>query len=169
MTSFFWIRKKVHWSDTDAAGIVWFPRFLAWYEDAEEELYAALGRPRQALLEELRFGMPRVELATKFHSPAKAGQLVRVGLSSRVENPRRIRHTFEIREDESGPSTPPGTGASTPLGAGRLMATGFVRVGCVDWSTFATRDLPDEVIRLFQQLPDLTERQARGEVEVPWT
>ena len=151
--SYFWIRKKVHWSDTDAAGVVWFPRFLEWYEDAEEELYAALGRPRQALLEELRFGMPRVELATKFHSPTKAGQLVRVGLASRVENPRRIRHEFAIRQDQSD----------------LLVATGFVRVGCVDWTTFAPRDLPDEVIRLFDNLPDLTDRQARGEVEVPWT
>lgn len=161
MASFFWIRKKVHWSDTDAAGIVWFPRFLGWFEDAEEELYAALGRPRQALLEELGFGMPRIELHTKFHSPARAGQLVRVGLSSRVENPRRIRHEFEIREDAAGPST--------PLGTGRLMAAGFVRVGCVEWSTFAPRDLPQEVIRLFDVLPSLIDRQSRGEVEMPWT
>ena len=37
MSAFFQIRKKVHWSDTDAAGVVWFPNFLGWFEDAEEE------------------------------------------------------------------------------------------------------------------------------------
>ncbi len=47
--SFFQIRKKVHWSDTDAAGAAWFPNFLGWFEDAEEE------KPHQ-------FGMPRVEV-----------------------------------------------------------------------------------------------------------
>jgi YbgC/YbaW family acyl-CoA thioester hydrolase len=150
---FFWIRKKVHWGDTDAAGIVWFPRFLGWFEDAEEELYAALGRPRQALLEELRFGMPRVELQTKFHAPARAGEIVRVGLASRVENPRRIRHEFEIRRDDTQ----------------QLLASGAVRVGCIERSTFTPRDLPDEVIRLLQDLPLLAERQSRGEIEMPWT
>ena len=60
---FFQVRKKVHWSDTDAAGVVWFPNFLGWFEDAEEELYAAvLGRTRQAILDAHGFGMPRVEL-----------------------------------------------------------------------------------------------------------
>jgi acyl-CoA thioester hydrolase len=150
---FFWIRKKVHWSDTDAAGVVWFPNFLGWFEDAEEELYVSLGRPRQRLLEELRFGMPRVELQTTFHSPARAGQIVRVGLLSRIENPRRLRHDFEIREDASD----------------RLIASGSVRVACVDWSTFAPRDLPEDVIRLFEKLPELAERQAQGQAEIPWT
>ena len=58
--AFFVVRKKVHWSDGDAAGIAWFPRYLGWFEDAEEELFAAaLGRPRQALLDGERFGLPR--------------------------------------------------------------------------------------------------------------
>lgn len=150
---FFWIRKKVHWGDTDAAGVVWFPRFLAWFEDAEEELYAALGRPRQALLDEHGFGMPRVSLDTKFFAPARAGDLVRVGLQSEVENPRRIRHTFEIRRDDNG----------------LLLASGRVRVACVESRSFTPRDLPAEVIALLESLPALAARQAAGEVEVPWT
>jgi len=150
---FFWIRKKVHWGDTDAAGVVWFPRFLGWFEDAEEELYSALGRPRQALLEALDFGMPRVEVQIKFLAPARAGEIVRVGLASRVENPRRIRHTFEIRQDDTR----------------QLVASGSVRVGCVERRTFTPRDLPEEVMRVFDALPALAERQAAGEVEIPWT
>jgi acyl-CoA thioesterase FadM len=150
---FFWIRKKVHWGDTDAAGIVWFPRFLAWFEDAEEELYASLGRPRQKLIDELAFGMPRVELQTRFHSPTRAGEIVRIGLASRVENPRRIRHDFEVRHDATS----------------RLLASGFVRVGCVEMPTFAPRDLPEDVIRLLAALPAVTEQQAAGTFEVPWT
>lgn len=150
---FFWIRRKVHWGDCDAARVVWFPRFLEWFEEAEEELYAALGRPRQELLDELDFGMPRVELHTTFHSPARAGHILRIGVSSTVENPRRIRHDFEVREDESD----------------RLIASGFVRVGCVGWTTFTPRDLPPDVVRLFDAMPDLIARQSRGETDVPWT
>jgi acyl-CoA thioester hydrolase len=150
---FFWILKKVHWGDTDSAGVVWFPRFLEWFEEAEEELYAALGRPRQRLLDDLDFGMPRVEVQTKFFAPARAGDLIRIGLASRVEHPRRIHHAFEMREERTQ----------------TVLATGFVRVGCVDLSTFKPKDLPGEVIRLLEALPSLTERQAAGEVEVPWT
>ncbi|MGH9382676.1 MAG: acyl-CoA thioesterase [Vicinamibacterales bacterium] len=150
---FFQIRKKVHWSDTDAAGIVWFPNFLGWLEDAEEELFASLGRSRQALLDSHHFGMPRVEVHVRFRAPARAGQIVRVGLQTTVENPRRLRHAFEIREDTTN----------------QLMAEGFVRVGCVDSTSFTPRDLPDDVLGLLSRLPDLAERQARGSVEIPWT
>ena len=98
MPSFFQIRKKVHWSDTDAAGVVWFPNFLRWFEDAEEELFTSLGRSRQSLLDSHQFGMPRVEVHSKFRAPARAGQIVRVGISTTVENPRRLHHAFEIRD-----------------------------------------------------------------------
>jgi YbgC/YbaW family acyl-CoA thioester hydrolase len=150
---FFQIRKKVHWSDTDAAGIVWFPNFLGWFEDAEEELYASLGTSRQIFLDRHKLGMPRVEVQIRFRSPARAGDTVRIGLNTVVENPRRLRHLFEIRNDASD----------------QLLAEGFVRVGSIDLASFAPRDLPDDVLRLLSGLPDLIERQARGAVEIPWT
>jgi acyl-CoA thioester hydrolase len=153
MQDFFQIRKKVHWSDTDAAGVVWFPNFLGWFEDAEEELFASLGRTRQSLLDTHSFGMPRVEVQARFRAPARAGQVVRIGIRTTVENPRRLHHAFEIRDDTTQ----------------HLMAEGFVRVACVDSATWSARDLPDDVLRLVSGLPDLAARQARGAVELPWT
>jgi acyl-CoA thioesterase FadM len=150
---YFWLHKKIHWSDCDAAGVVWFPNFLGWFEDAEEELYSAvLGRTRQSLLDDLRFGMPRVEVSTKYRAPVRAGQLVRIGIASTLENPRRLRHDFQIREDS----------------ADTLLAEGFVRVACVDLASFIPRDLPDPVREMVQQLPVASARQARGELEIPW-
>jgi acyl-CoA thioester hydrolase len=151
--AFFQIRKKVHWSDTDAAGVAWFPNFLGWFEDAEEEMFASLGQARHSLLERHRFSMPRVEVQARFKAPARAGQMVRVGISTTVENPRRLRHQFEIRDDNSG----------------QLLAEGFVRVGSVDSDSFTARDLPHEVVQTLAGLPDLAARQERGEVELPWT
>lgn len=150
---FFMIRKKVHWSDSDAAGVVWFPNFLGWFEDAEEELYAALGKTRQALLNDLGFAMPRVEAQIRFASPARPGQTVRIGVDVAIVNPRRMKYTFDIRDD----------------GTGRLLAHGTVRIACVDSKTFAPRDFPDEVVGMIQALPDLIERQTRGDVDIPWT
>jgi acyl-CoA thioesterase FadM len=152
--AYFQIRKKVHWSDCDAAGVVWFVRFLAWYEDAEEELYeAVLGRTRQSLLDSIGFGMPRVEVSAKYRAPTRAGHVVRVGLHSTLEHARRLRHEFEMRDEATG----------------TLLAEGFVRVACVDLTTFEPRDLPAEVRELVERLPEASARQARGEIDIPWT
>ena len=148
----FWIQKKIHWSDCDAASIAWFPNFFGWFEDAEEELFTAtLGRTRQSLLDARQFGMPRVEVAAKYRSPVRAGQLIRIGIASTLENPRRLRHEFEMRDDASG----------------TLIAEGFVRVACVDMKTFAPRDLPPEVVQMVAALPGVAERQRASGV-MPW-
>jgi 4-hydroxybenzoyl-CoA thioesterase len=150
---FFWIHKKVHWGDTDAAGIVWFPNFFGWFEDAEEEMYAALGTPRQQFLDRYKLGMPRVEAQSRFASPLRAGDTIRIGIMSRVENPRRIRHEFQIREDATS----------------RLVATGVVRVASIELGSFKPCDLPQELTDLLAHLPHLIARQSSGEVSIPWT
>ncbi len=75
--AFFVVRKKVHWSDGDAAGIAWFPNYFGWFEDVEEELFAAaLGQSRQSLLDGERFGMPRVEAHIRYEAPVRIGTLL---------------------------------------------------------------------------------------------
>ena len=153
MPQFFWILKKVHWSDTDAAGIVWFPNFFGWFEDAEEEIYvSAIGRTRQSLLDEHAFAMPRVDATAKYRAPVRAGELIRIGIASTLENPRRLRHDFEMRTEP----------------AGVLLAEGFVRVACVDAATFRPRDLPEVVQQLVTALPLAADRQQAGTTERPW-
>lgn len=147
--TFFWVSKKVHWSDCDAAGIAWFANYFRWFEDAEEELFAAtLGRSRQSLLDAMHFGMPRVDAVAKYHAPVRPGQTIRVGIASTLENPRRLRHDFEMRDDQKA-----------------LVASGFVRVACVDLATFAPRDLPLEVVQMVSALPGAAARQGDA---LPW-
>jgi acyl-CoA thioesterase FadM len=149
---FFVIRKKVHWSDCDPAGVAWFHN-LGWFEDAEEELYAALGKNRQTILDELAFAMPRVEAHIRFASPVRPGQIVRIGIDATIVNPRRMKYTFEMRDDATG----------------RLLASGTVRIASVDLRSFTPRDFPQEIVAMIGALPALIERQSRGEVEIPWT
>jgi acyl-CoA thioester hydrolase len=152
--AFFVVRKKIHWSDGDAAGIAWFPNFLGWFEDAEEELFAAaLGRPRQALLDEGGFGMPRVEAHIRYEAPVKIGTLLRIGIDSTIENPRRLRHAFEMTREADGVR----------------VAHGYVRVACVELESFAPRDLPDAVRQFVERIQTLAVAQTAGHAEVPWT
>jgi acyl-CoA thioesterase FadM len=96
--------------------------------------------------------MPRVEASAKYRSPVKAGQLIRIGIASTLENPRRLRHDFEMRDAASS----------------TLVAEGFVRVACVDSATFKPRDLPKEVLKLVAALPAAAREQATGRRDVPW-
>ena len=143
-----WLHKKVHWSDTDAAGIVWFPNYFGWFEDAEEELYAVVvGRHRQVLLDEHRFAMPRVEASAKYNAPVRPGQLIRIGIAATIENPRRLRYDFEMRIDADD----------------TLIAEGFVRVACADRATFTPRDFPSVVVEMVAQLDSVAQRQDRNQ------
>lgn len=151
---FYCVQKKVHWSDCDAAGIAWFPNYLGWFEDVEEELFAAaLGRSRQALLDVEGFGMPRVEAQIRYEAPVRIGTLLRIGVESRLENPRRMRHVFEMWDDA----------------ASRRVAVGFVRVGCVRLGDFSPRDFPEDVRLFVDRIQALATLQSDGRAPVPWT
>lgn len=151
--SFFYVRKKVHWSDCDAAGIAWFPNYLGWFEDVEEELFvAALGHSRQSLLLAHRLGMPRVEAHITYAAPVRIGTCLRVGVDVRVENPRRMRHVFEMDDEATG----------------TRVASGFVRVASVDIENFSPRDFPPQVLEFALRIQALAERQASGDTELPW-
>jgi acyl-CoA thioesterase FadM len=152
--SFFVVRKKVHWSDADAAGIAWFPNYFGWFEDVEEELFvAALGRSRQSLLDERSFGMPRVEAHIRYEAPVRIGALLRIGVDTALENPRRLRYTFAMTRDDDRVR----------------VAQGFVRVGCVDLADFTPCDLPEVVRQFVARIQALAAEQEAGRVEVPWT
>src|SRR5215813_9574717 len=74
-------RFQTYWADADNAGIVFFPHFFRFFEQAEEELFRAAGKTRQGLLEANHVWMPRVEVFTKFSKPVPNGHAIRVRLT----------------------------------------------------------------------------------------
>jgi acyl-CoA thioester hydrolase len=77
----FEVRLQTYWADVDAAGIVHFPHFFRFVEQAEEELFRASGKVRQPLIEEHGVWMPRVEAFSKFSKPIRHGAAIRVWLN----------------------------------------------------------------------------------------
>ena len=123
---FHQIDVRVSWPDTDPAGIVWFGVFCRYFENAEEELFRALGSDRTTLLRDLRIYMPRTSLSCSFRSPARLGDEISVGVGIASMTDRRISYVFEIRE----------------RGTGRHILDASYRVACVDADTFAPRTFP---------------------------
>jgi YbgC/YbaW family acyl-CoA thioester hydrolase len=123
---------RVNWADTDPAGIVWFGVFCRYFENAEEELFHALGSDRTRVLRDLRIYMPRTSLNCSFRSPAKLGDAISVGVGISAMTDRRISYAFDIRE----------------RGTDRLILDASYRVACVDANTFAPRAFPREIADL---------------------
>jgi acyl-CoA thioester hydrolase len=123
---------RVMWPDTDPAGIIWYGVFFRYFENAEEELFRALGRDRTELLNALNIFMPRTSLTCSFRSPAHLGNEISVGIGVGEITDRRIAYTFDVREQ----------------GTDRLICEASYRVACVDQKTFAARPFPAEVTAL---------------------
>lgn len=123
---------RVLWADTDPAGIVWFGVFFRYFEQAEEELFRALGRDRTQLLNDLQIFMPRTSLQSRFKSPAKLGDEIAVGVGVAAITDRRVEYAFDVRE----------------RGTHRLICDASYRVACVDRQTFAPRAFPREIVDL---------------------
>ena len=135
MALFHHVNLRVLWADTDPAGIVWFGVFCRYFEQAEEELFRALGRDRTQLLADLRIFMPRTSMQSRFKSPAKLGDEIAVGVGVAGISDRRIEYAFDIRE----------------RGTGRLICDASYRVACVDQQTFAPRGFPDEIVAVLSR------------------
>jgi acyl-CoA thioester hydrolase len=134
---------RVHWADTDAAGVVWHGNFFRWFESAEEEICRALGRPRQALLDELGVMMPRVDVQARFRSPARPDELLAIGVALSELSERRIGFTFDVREH----------------GTDRFLAEGSYRLAVVNTATFTPTNVPPALAALLRRIPDLASSQ----------
>lgn len=149
----FSVLKKIHWSDADPAGIAWFPNFFRWFDDAEEELYAAaLGRPREQAFAAHGAGIPRVAAHIDFEAPVQMGMRLRIAIDVRLEHSRRLRYAFEMFDTSSG----------------IRLAHGYVRVACVALDTFTPRDFPEFVTTFVERIHALGAEQATPGVELPW-
>jgi 4-hydroxybenzoyl-CoA thioesterase len=60
---------KVRWGDTDAAGIVFYPNFYKWMDEATHEFLAAIGFSTTFLLTEHQTATPLLEANCQFKSP----------------------------------------------------------------------------------------------------
>jgi 4-hydroxybenzoyl-CoA thioesterase len=68
-------RILVEWGDCDPAHIVFYPRYLAWFDDCTTALFANAGLPIRALFEaHAVVGVPLVEVKARFLLPSTFGE-----------------------------------------------------------------------------------------------
>jgi YbgC/YbaW family acyl-CoA thioester hydrolase len=140
----FEVQFQTYWSDADAAGIVFFPHFFRFVEQAEEELFRAAGEDRQSLLEANRVWMPRVEAFARFSKPVRHCDAIRVRLTPQLKGEKTVRYDFEILDDQSRDQA----------------AEGYVTVVCVDAASFKATPIPDAIRNIIQNW--LTDTEDHG-------
>ncbi|MFD0616185.1 acyl-CoA thioesterase [Paenibacillus sp. GCM10027629] len=91
---------KVRFADTDAAGIVYYPNFYKWMDQATHEMFESIHYPTNKLLSEQK-GIPLVEAHCQFRRPLLCSDMIRI--VSNIEEVRnkvvKIRHTFFRAEE----------------------------------------------------------------------
>jgi 1,4-dihydroxy-2-naphthoyl-CoA hydrolase len=77
----FIYRRTIHFSDTDAAGVVFFPRYLAICHEAYEEALAAAGVDLKSFFSEHAVMVPISRSEADYLRPLACGDRVRVTLT----------------------------------------------------------------------------------------
>ena len=71
--------REIEWGDCDPAGIVFNPRYFAFFDHATTQLYAEAGWPKPVLLKTFGIvGCPLVETGAKFLAPCAWGDEVTI-------------------------------------------------------------------------------------------
>ncbi len=113
------IQVPVRWSDVDPAGIVYYPRFFAWYDLGSEALFESIGLPWPVLFPAHDIvGVPIVESGSRFTSPVRYGDVMR--LRSMVAWVKTT--TFRMEHEMTRDGTPCASGFEVRAWVGRPTA-----------------------------------------------
>ncbi|GHA51610.1 4-hydroxybenzoyl-CoA thioesterase [Amylibacter ulvae] len=73
---------QIEWGDCDPAGIVFYPRYFAWFDASTANHFASVGLPKPELI--ARYGVvgfPMVDTQGRFYIPSKFGDEVTIETS----------------------------------------------------------------------------------------
>jgi acyl-CoA thioester hydrolase len=123
---------RVYYEDTDAGGIVFYANYLKFFERARTEWLRAAGISQQALAETQACMFVVKSTAVDYHSPAKLDDELK--LSVVVEKLGRASVQFSQSAWRMSPQGPV------------LLATGNIKVGCVNTRTLRPEAIPADVL-----------------------
>ena len=126
---------RVYFEDTDMGGIVFYANYLKYFERARTEWLRACGINQGALTETNGTMFVVRSTAVDYRAPAR--------LDDRIEvsgHPSRIGRASVDFEQEAWCN-------------GNLLATGTIRVGCVDRATMRPAAIPPEVFNALSAGP----------------
>jgi acyl-CoA thioester hydrolase len=126
---------RVYYEDTDAGGIVFYANYLKFFERARTEWLRACGVDQARLADEAGAIFIVRSTALDYRAPARLDDIVTV--VSRIERLGRASVDF----------------AQEAWREGTLLATGSIRVGCVDRTAIKPTAIPPPVLAALRRGP----------------
>ncbi|HEY8024597.1 MAG TPA: tol-pal system-associated acyl-CoA thioesterase [Burkholderiaceae bacterium] len=125
---------RVYYEDTDAGGIVFYANYLKFFERARTEWLRASGVNQQVLSETQRVMFVVKSTAVDYHAPAKLDDELNVTVVVRRLGRASVQFVQEAWRIGKLPGEEP-----------RLLASGEIKVGCVDVDSLRPSAIPDDV------------------------
>lgn len=129
---------RVYYEDTDTGGVVFYANYLKFFERARTEWLRAAGVGQQAMTETEGVMFVVKSTAVDYHAPAKLDDELK--LTVVVERLGRASVQFLQQAWRVG---------SAP----ELLATGRIKVGCVDLAAFRPSPIPASVLARIKKKP----------------
>lgn len=126
---------RVYYEDTDAGGIVFYANYLKFFERARTEWLRACGVDQNRLADEAGTIFIVRSTAVDYRAPARLDDVVNV--VSRIERLGKASVDF----------------AQEAWRDGTLLATGSIRVGCVDRIALRPAAIPPRVLAALRRGP----------------
>lgn len=123
---------RIYYEDTDTGGIVFYANYIKFFERARTEWLRAAGVSQNSLAHVHRVMFVVKSTAVDYHAPAKLDDELK--LTVVVE--RLGRASVQFFQEAWRVSD----------GTQLLLASGRIKVGCVDTVAFRPNAIPDEVI-----------------------
>jgi acyl-CoA thioester hydrolase len=131
LSNFTW-NVRVYYEDTDTGGVVFYANYLKFFERARTEWLRASGIGQQAMVEAHGVMFVVKSTAVDYHAPAKLDNELK--LTVVVERLGRasvqfVQEAWRIDGERH-----------------ELLATGRIKVGCVDTARFRPSEIPNDVL-----------------------
>jgi len=137
LSNFTWTI-RVYYEDTDAGGVVFYANYLKFFERARTEWLRTAGVSQQLMTETHGVMFVVKSTAVDYHAPAKLDNELK--LSVVVEKMGRasvqfIQQAWRIDGERE-----------------ELLATGRIKVGCVDALRFKPSEIPPDILQRIQDI-----------------
>lgn len=136
----FSLPTRVYWEDTDAGGVVYHARYVAFLERARSEWMRGLGHGQQSMIDALGLVFAVRDMTLDFRRPARLDDALEVTVALARVRGASVEFAQEVRR------------------GGELLALARVRVAAIDARSFRPRALPEALYLQFKSLESNAEQ-----------
>ena len=93
---------RVHWVDTDTAGVMHFSNFFRYFEACEEEFFRSISLPLTEIRDKYGVMLPRVEAHCEYKAACRFDDVIEVTMKVREVAEKTLTYDFDVTLHANG-------------------------------------------------------------------